>query len=309
MLYLRMAGRLATIKSKGLPCSVLTPRHFSGGGQAGGRRGWRDDTPAGSKTEVYTYTPESSISWPDPKLGVLGSSDPNFSLPGHIGTTGGETPALHNSSSPLLQPMPDVLSAPTNRENQVYTLYNANDYIKYTPGSDNVVYADILSEYPRIMGAESLQFGIHDTPLLLRKEMQQMFPAQNSDNLTTITFSQKTENDMSKWSEEIEAEREKKTESFVQAAKEICGRLKEDGFWADFIDPCSGTPYYSEHTNTTMFETDDKYRLLGFRIEDLGCCKVILHPEFGRNVYVGCIITNAGKNSTVLDEALADVLN
>ena len=49
------------------------------------------------------------------------------------------------------------------------------------------------------------------------------------------------------------------------------------GYWADFIDPCSGTPHYSAHSATTMFETDDRWRLLGFRIEDLGCCKVISH--------------------------------
>ena len=81
---------------------------------------------------------------------------------------------------------------------------------------------------------------------------------------------------------QMEEEREKMTEHMVITCKEICERLKNDEYWADFIDPCSGTPYFSAHTNTTMFETDEKFRLLGFRIEDMGCCKVyttlLCHP-------------------------------
>merc|ERR1711931_171669 len=94
--------------------------------------------------------------------------------------------------------------------------------------------------------------------------------------VSVITISFSTDNDMSKWS------------------------LKEEGFWADFIDPSSGTPHYSSHTNHTLFETDERYRMLGFSVEDLGCCKVISHGKFGRNVFVATIITNASKESDVL---------
>ena len=53
-----------------------------------------------------------------------------------------------------------------------------------------------------------------------------------------------------------------------------------------------------------MFESDEKYRSLGFDIEDLGCCKVIAHPEFGKNVYVSCIVTNAGVGEEVVDRVV-----
>jgi len=304
-----MAGRLSSsFKSKGLSCRINTNRKFSGP-IVGGTRAWRNETQEGSSTEVFVYKPESQVTWPDHKLGVLGVKDPNFRLPGNTGISlTGEFPESNpNNSDKKFKA--DIFTEPTNKESQVHALYSASDYIKYTPGSEGSVCVDLLDEYPRIIEMQNIEISVHDTPMLLRKEMASLFPGQNieSGTFTTITYSQHTELDMSTWSDQVEEEREAKMETFVQVAKEICGRLKEEGYFADFIDPCSGTPYYGSHTNTTMFETDEKFRALGFRIEDLGCCKVISHPQFGRNVFVGTIMTNAKKDSIVIDEIFEDM--
>lgn len=310
-----MAGRsLGRWRARNLNCSALglSQRCFSGG-VVGGNRGWRNETPAGSKTEVFVYSRDSNINWPDPQLGVLGPTDPSFTLPGNVGISSGNFPensSAGNSSSGNSK-HPDVLYSPTNKEKQAYTLYNANDFIKYTPGSDSEVCSDILESFPPLPGMIGADLEVHEAPILLRKQMKDLFPGQNLEAgpFTIITLAQRTDNDMSKWSSQVEEERELKTEHFIQAAKEICGRLKEDGYWADFIDPCSGTPYFGPHTNTTMFETDEKYRLLGFRIEDLGCCKVISSAKYGRNVFVGCVVTNASKSSVVLEDIFCDLLS
>ena len=132
----------------------------------------------------------------------------------------------------------------------------------------------VVSEFPELPHIEDMDLEVHDIPQLLRKDLQPMFPEQ-LDLAAVITLSFYTDNDMSVWSEEVEEEREKVTHASVLHCKEICGRLKEEGYWADFIDPSSGTPHYSAHSNITLFETDERYRLLGFSIDDLGCCKVI----------------------------------
>jgi len=268
---------------------------------------WKNETPVGSTTEVFVYSPETNISWPDQRLGVLDSSlDPAFSLPGNIGPNPQSTFPKNTTTR-----LPDVLTSSTNQESQVHALYNANDFIKYTPGSEGVVCCSpsLLSRFPALPSSDMLELTPHEAPLLLRKQLIDLFPGQRLEEgaLTVLTLAIKTEHDMSTWSEEVEAEREKLTEHTVMTAKEICGRLKDEGYWADFIDPCSGTPHYSGHSATTMFETDEKYRLLGFRIEDLGCCKVISHNRFGRNVFVGCVITNAATRSDVMEDILQDI--
>lgn len=307
-----MAGSLGRWRARNLASGGLGFSRCFSGAVVGGNRSWRNETPGGSNTEVFVYIKESNINWPDPQLGVLGPTDPAFSLPGNIGTSlSGELPEGTSRQPASKDGHPDVLYSPTNRDRQVSTLYNAHDFIKYTPGSDVNVCSDILDSFPPLPGMMGVELEMHEAPILLRKQMKDLFPAQNLESgpFTIITLAQQTENDMSKWSSQVEEERDQKIEHFIQAAKEICGRLREDGFWADFIDPCSGTPFYGPHVNTTMFETDEKYRLLGFRIEDLGCCKVISSAKYGRNVFVGCVVTNASKKSVVLEEILEDLIS
>ena len=175
---------------------------------------------------------------------------------------------------------PDIISRPTQKESQVHTLYNANDYIKYTSGSEKDIFSQpkLLGNFPDLPSVEMMDLLAQEAPALVRRELSLLFPEEDlsSGTLSVITLSFHTENDMSKWSEEMEDEREKLMEHSVVICKELCGRLKDDGYWSDFIDPSSGSPHFSAHTNSTLFETNETYRALGFDIDDLGCCKVIL---------------------------------
>lgn len=145
------------------------------------------------------------------------------------------------------------------------------------------------------LNVESLEYVAQELPIALRKDFQDLFPDRqlDNDNMTVITLSQQTQNDMTGWSNEVEIEREHLLESFISGASDICKALKQSGYWADFIDPASGRPYFGAYTNSTLFETDERYRKLGFEINDVGCCKVISHQLWGSHAYVGSIFTNA----------------
>ena len=62
--------------------------------------------------------------------------------------------------------------------------------------------------------------------------------------------------------------------------------------------------FYSPYSNSTLFETDDRFRHLGFDIVDLGCCKCIRHPYWGPHIFVGTIFTDAPATSQVVSSIM-----
>ena len=176
-----------------------------------------------------------------PALGArfLALPDPRFSLPGLVGVgaqnplaeaaaeaakTADEKPVSDLSTTQAAHKS-DIFSHPLNRENQVATLYSAHDYIKYTPDSN--LCQDILQEFPELPGMRDLKCELHEAPVLLKKEIAPLFPDLpnlTNGSLSVITLAQKTVNDMSTYTSEMDDEREDLTEHFVAIAKEICAR-------------------------------------------------------------------------------------
>ncbi|XP_026232874.1 metabolism of cobalamin associated Db isoform X1 [Anabas testudineus] len=146
----------------------------------------------------------------------------------------------------------------------------------------------------------NVECAIQSCPELLQKDFQSMFPEAPSSGMMVLTVTQKTQNDMTSWCADVEHEREQMLAKFIDGAKEICYALQKEGFWADFIDPSSGLAFFGSYTNNMLYETDERYRHLGFQIEDLGCCRVIRHTLWGTNIFVGTIFTNAPPGSLIM---------
>ena len=60
----------------------------------------------------------------------------------------------------------------------------------------------------------------------------------------------------------------------------------------------------SSNPNTSLFETDERFKQLGFDIEDLGCCKCLRHAVWGTHAFVGTIFTNAPADSAIIKDLL-----
>ncbi|XP_071039741.1 cobalamin trafficking protein CblD [Parasteatoda tepidariorum] len=175
-------------------------------------------------------------------------------------------------------------------------------------------YQNICSQAAITAGAEILfgsgktEYAGYDCPELLKRDFLDLFPHRDlryDENLTVITICQKTENDMSVWSEASEVESVKREQFFVMAANMVVDHLTSFYYWADFIHPSSGTvatdkPRFNQLnnssvplTNATMYQTDLRYAHLGFTIDDMGCCRIISHHKWGTHIFVGAIFTNA----------------
>ncbi|CAI5444022.1 unnamed protein product [Caenorhabditis angaria] len=154
-----------------------------------------------------------------------------------------------------------------------------------------------------------IELSVQKCPRLLKKEMRFLFPQLDtaSMDVTVMNLAQKTENDMKSWSEMMEEERENLTAAFIMSADAICTTLRKCGYWADFIDPASGRPYLEAYTNHTLFETHDAYKQMGFKIEDLGCCKVLMHAMWGSHAFVGTIFTNAPTDCDIVSDIMKKV--
>jgi hypothetical protein len=160
---------------------------------------------------------------------------------------------------------------------------------------------------PQPSPVDLLECIAQEIPNAVQKDFSDLFPDRDlgAGDLTVITLSQRTEHDMTSWSTEVETEREELLGNFIAGATDICHALKQAGYWADFIDPSSGRPYFGAYTNATLFETDERYRKFGFDINDLGCCKVISHRLWGSHAYVGSLFTNAPMDHPAISKLAA----
>lgn len=93
---------------------------------------------------------------------------------------------------------------------------------------------------------------------------------------------------------------------FVGIVRPACEQLREGGYWADYIDPASGLPVLTK-SNTVYSEVDGFQLLRHFRVMNAGSCKVLVHPEWGTQLFPASMFSSAppAEIARVLTEAAA----
>lgn len=237
----------------------------------------------------------------------------DFPLPGQVGVIfefqkrdigiGAETDSeLRNNLKVAYENYKYIVSKPSSREDFIQMMKLNESAIGSLGQVEKALYTDEGTDVTK-----KFELKAFKCPKTLQSDFQTYFRKSFGDSpVTVITISFKTENDMATWNSDVDDEREVLIKKFVETAKSLCKVLEKEGFWADFIDPSTGRPFKSEYSYATFFETDERYRQLGFEIADQGCCKVVSHHSWGTKAYVGCLLTNAsleGKSITNMTSA------
>ncbi|KOC68048.1 Methylmalonic aciduria and homocystinuria type D-like protein, mitochondrial [Habropoda laboriosa] len=125
------------------------------------------------------------------------------------------------------------------------------------------------------------------------------------NEVSTDIPKEKTARRVNRVVEEREMEIEKLAKYFVLAASDICTKLRNMGYWADFINPFSGQPHLNLQKNNALYKTDERFRCLGFKILHRNNCKVISHDNNVKN-FLGSLYTTAPASTEFLKEILRD---
>lgn len=149
---------------------------------------------------------------------------------------------------------------------------------------------------------------MHTLPKALMREFRHVFgdsylhPDQDDsgdmkvdDNrdLLAIPTNQRARQDLVAIGDEIEAEKDRLLNVFIEFGEDLASKLRDRGYWADYIDPCSGLPMLSTNRNKVYSEVDGMECLLNYKSYNAGFCKILTHPVWGSAVYPATMFAHA----------------
>jgi hypothetical protein len=98
---------------------------------------------------------------------------------------------------------------------------------------------------------------------------------------------------MVKVGDDVAQEKDRRLELYMEFARTLCEKLVAKGYWADYIDPCSGLPMLTKETTKCYSEVEGMQSMLRYKTMDAGMCKVLLHPMWGSFVYPATAFSDA----------------
>lgn len=153
------------------------------------------------------------------------------------------------------------------------------------------------------------EWSVHACPRRHKAEVDAVWPGLSTDALLVVPVCQRSSVDLVGIGPHVEADKDKLLERFTAFAVAATSALEANGFWADYVDPCSGLPMRHREGGGAYGEVQALVTLRGFATANAGCCTIVLHPRWGSSVYPASLVTTAPveRLEKALDEALASL--
>jgi hypothetical protein len=149
-----------------------------------------------------------------------------------------------------------------------------------------------------IAAVSQLEVSVHKCSLTLQRELARVFSNVDTvlehmkDVLALATF-QPAQNDLVSIGAAVELEKDVKLAKFNAWCVKLCDELTRSGYWADFIDPCSGFPVRSARGASPYSEIDGLRSMLSYATSVAGPCVVVSHPRWNTRCYPASLFTTA----------------
>ncbi|CAH2329914.1 methylmalonic aciduria and homocystinuria type D, mitochondrial isoform X1, partial [Pelobates cultripes] len=243
---------------------------------------------SGSDEPFVAATPPDILPrtvWPDEAMGPFGPQDQRFQLPGNVGFDAHVNGVDAQRRVPGHRNLPDLLSEPAPSERHEFVMAQ---FVNEFQGNEASPQQQQINSMDSYFEQAKVECAMQSCPELLKKDFASMFPEIPSNNLMVMTVTQKTANDMTTWSQEVENERElllEKARTLISRTTAYC--ICSDGFSAN---PMGKLEYNASYSHQEEGNPEDHYNHLTQQAKvavDTGRSRLVTHSLWGTKVSVG----------------------
>ena len=94
-------------------------------------------------------------------------------------------------------------------------------------------------------------------------------------------------------SEEVSRKRDEHLTFFQKWTSELRLQLAQKGYWCDASCPQTGFALHGTRTASTYNEIEGLMAVMGYDAEPIGCCGIVMHPQWRRKAYPATAFTTA----------------
>lgn len=139
---------------------------------------------------------------------------------------------------------------------------------------------------------QEVQISIHQPSSFIYKNLERVLPDWTLPVAWVVIVLQQSRFPLGEIATHVDSEKDRLRERFMRFGGAVVSQLRDQGFFADLIDPRDGYPWLSRRGEIPHDDTAVVTALLNFPVTT-GDCYTITHPSWGSAVYPSILMSSA----------------